>query len=655
MMMLITRKFFWKKNDDVKIIELVDFNNFLAKNTEKNAQNPLYMDDFCKIEQYIDKVETCDIERANELRDCLQMYQGRFLSEIRKKNKKFCSDDFFEPAMGLDDQPKLKVDAMVRAIIAENPVYYDRSGRYWLWFSSEKIWIETDEVDIYNLCKRYIPDIDMYRKRSEMIFYFQTECRKNEPMEVPTHVIMFEDYAYNIKNGDRILPQSKYFWKQRIPYPIGDADAETPNIDKMLTSLVSNEEQLQQLKEILAYCLIREQLFDKMFFLIGSGSNGKSTYINFLRRCLGEDNCTSITSADITGKNAHGLTNCEDKLLIEWPEPTRYDLSNTSRFKQIVSGDNMILNPKNKNPIEIRIYGKFISPTNSLPQTMDKSDGFYRRLDHIIFEKKFTNKDRIPNISNEEISNFWAKCLNIAAELIEKRSMSKSLTTQEIKDMHEKLSNPVYMFLEEEMEVAAECNVPYWLLKELFLEWASDKGFGMFDDKEIKTMLANIGYSYGDMERKQFYSKDRERIPQVWRWINNIRFKKAVLQKTAIKRLDKQCVTQITQDLLYRSKLFSFFSPKLGNTVLSVLQEEKPTAEEPKNVTQKNEPNYEKFLLLIIDNKNWQHDDLVTEFEKKYFEVLGVSCDTNILRDTIQGMKTDGLIFEIQPGEYRRI
>lgn len=64
-------------------------------------------------------------------------------------------------------------------------------------------------------------------------------------------------------------------------------------------------------------------------------------------------------------------------------------IGDVSKFKAIVTGDSMKADVKYHDRIDIKSYCKHVFTTNSLPPVNDTSEGFYRRLNILLFEKHF--------------------------------------------------------------------------------------------------------------------------------------------------------------------------------------------------------------------------------------------------------------------------
>ena len=85
-----------------------------------------------------------------------------------------------------------------------------------------------------------------------------------------------------------------------MPWKVG-ATTETPIIDKFLGEWLNQkglpEKDINTLKDIFAFALPTKYFIKVIFFLHGSGNDGKSQFIKTMIRFVGKDNSTATTLA----------------------------------------------------------------------------------------------------------------------------------------------------------------------------------------------------------------------------------------------------------------------------------------------------------------------------------------------------------------------
>jgi len=165
------------------------------------------------------------------------------------------------------------------------------------------------------------------------------------------------------------------------------------------------------LQQYFGYCLLRDARYQKALFLYGTGSNGKSTVIDVLQAMVGKENTSSLSLNDMAQKFRASFL--EHKLINLSSETSRSDPVESSFFKQVVDGSQIMSEQKYGKPYQFRSYAKWIVAMNDAPVIADKSYGFQRRMVSLYFNLRLEGKDIIPKYEDyliEEIDGIfnWA-------------------------------------------------------------------------------------------------------------------------------------------------------------------------------------------------------------------------------------------------------
>jgi len=328
------------------------------------------------------------------------------------------------------------------------PYFYDKAGLWWLWDSSEYKWMLVDEVDILNMISESTgKDVVKPGERSTILNTLKQEGRKNMPMQAKPHWIQFKDKIYDMNTGDEFIATPKFFVTNPIPWKLEEECYETPVMDRLFEEWVGKDN-IETLYEILAYCTIPDYPIHRIFCFIGEGMNGKSCFLNLLRRFVGVSNCCS-TELDTLLSSRFEVTRLHKKLVCQMGETNFNEMSKTSLLKKLSGGDLIGFEYKNKNPFEEKNYAKIIIATNNLPTTTDKTIGFYRRWMIIDFPNRFTEaKDVLAEIPEEEYKSLAARCFITLRDLIKKRAFTNEGTIEERMEKYESKSNFLEKFLE---------------------------------------------------------------------------------------------------------------------------------------------------------------------------------------------------------------
>ena len=235
-------------------------------------------------------------------------------------------------------------------------------------------------------------------------------------------------------------------------------DAQAPVVDGALLKIANGDVGvLENLIEVIGLCMYRGTEFAACPILVGSGKNGKSTYINMLHGILGEDNCASMDMGTIgerfqTVPLMGKLANLGDDISNEFVSGNK-----AAVIKKIVTGDYVPAEYKGGESFFFKPYCTLVFSCNEVPRLGDHSYGMMRRLFPIPFNATFEPEDPDfnPNIENEladETAIQRAIALGVEGlrKCIEQNGMSKSAETDRMASRIKLDNDSVALFAAEE-------------------------------------------------------------------------------------------------------------------------------------------------------------------------------------------------------------
>ncbi len=162
------------------------------------------------------------------------------------------------------------------------------------------------------------------------------------------------------------------------------------HVDKFLNDITCGHKELRKtLEEILGLILLTAKFPHHVFFFVGNGNNGKSTFLEMINNFVGElgqnisldafNDATSVAS--LIGK----LVNCTD-------ETDGVFIDKCKGFKSLASGNTITVRPIYSQPTKVQNTATLIVSTNNMPKFYDRTYGFYRRLVIVPFDFKITEK-----------------------------------------------------------------------------------------------------------------------------------------------------------------------------------------------------------------------------------------------------------------------
>lgn len=372
--------------------------------------------------------------------------KGKPPQEGSKEDKNFKTDNFEEKLSPL----VMNKRKLIEHLIELQPCYYDKARNWWLWDWNLTKWELVDEVDILNALERQanLNTINS-KEKGEILEALKQVSRLNKPSSIKKTWIQFKNQIIDIKTGEKKRASPFWFVTNPIPWELeSNGFYDTPTIDRIFEEWVGKDN-IQTLYEILAYCLIPDYPLHRIFCFIGAGMNGKSCFLNLLKKFIGNNNCCS-TELDTLLNSRFEVTRLHKKLVCLMGETDFSEMRKTSILKKLSGGDLIGFEYKNKDPFEDINYAKIIIATNNLPTTNDKTIGFYRRWMIIDFPNQFgERKDILSEIPDEEYQSLANKCVLILKDLLDERKFTNEGSIEERIRKYEDKSNPLEKFLRE--------------------------------------------------------------------------------------------------------------------------------------------------------------------------------------------------------------
>jgi len=385
--------------------------------------------------------------------------------------------------------------------IKKYPIYYDDSKIWWIWNFQKYKWEMVDEIDILNAVdnKTQNPNVDP-KIKNEILEALKRKGRLNKPKKAKPSWVQFKNKIHDIETNEIFDATPKYFITNPIDWELGESE-DAPALDILFTSWVG-EEHKQELYEILAFCLVPDYFIHRLFCLIGSGSNGKTTFLNILGKFVGEENVVS-TSLYMLLKARFEGSKLLKKLVCLMGETSFELITNTDYLKKLTGQDLIRAEFKGKNCFDFRNYAKLIMATNSLPPTSDKTIGFYRRWKIIDFINIFPEEtDVLFNVSDEEYKNLSLKCLNIAKNLWKHRKFTNEGDFERRKEIYENKSNPLTKFIRDKYIKNTNKEVFFQDFFESFNNYLEERGHRILSAVAISRQLKAEGYDIKTLTKK---------------------------------------------------------------------------------------------------------------------------------------------------------
>ena len=181
---------------------------------------------------------------------------------------------------------------------------------------------------------------------------------------------------------------------RRVPWAY-EPDATCPRWEAFLREVFGDDPDVQEyIQRLVGYVLTGDTSLQQMWLCVGTGANGKSTFIRALQNLLGPDYAQQAPETVLLGKPSQGSATSElarlaGARLVALTETDQGQHLNETRVKSLVSGDPIAARELYQAIQEFEPTAKFFLATNHLPVVRGTDEGIWRRLVVIPFERTF--------------------------------------------------------------------------------------------------------------------------------------------------------------------------------------------------------------------------------------------------------------------------
>ncbi len=227
----------------------------------------------------------------------------------------------------------------------------------------------------------------------------------------PRGILNLKNGLLNLESGS-LEPHSPDILSTVQAETVFDPEATCQFWLQTIEEILPDPESRRLLAQVFGYCLTADCSYQKAFLFYGEGANGKSVITDVLEALVGRENCSALHLKDFQEK--FRLAELQNRLINFATEVEAKGLINDARIKGVITGDPLTVERKNQPPFVIRPFVKLVVSCNNLPQTTDKSHGYFRRWIILPFPVTFSpdkwDRRRATTIRETELSGVlnWA-------------------------------------------------------------------------------------------------------------------------------------------------------------------------------------------------------------------------------------------------------
>jgi putative DNA primase/helicase len=475
-----------QKNQNAKI----DFFHTVCNKYGKNG----------RAEEYLKKASvSLRIDESEFLNEFYSYFENHeYNASPPKIPKKSKPEKHGQTAEWFDEKGNFVPPQLAEAILSENRLSFDRGELYFYEYGVYKPGGEkfVDSIVLKKLGDKY------RKKRGEEVTHYIKTKTWDESLKLDDNpdFINFLNGVYDLKTKKLLDHTPEIYASIKIPVEY-NPEAECPAIDRFLSEILPAD-CIDLVYEFFGYCLVYDDRnrFEKAILLIGEGSNGKSTLLKLLERFLGKKNVSSESLQDLASSRFRA-SNLAGKLANIFPDLDSQALKSTGKFKALVSGDNISVERKFKEPFDLQNRAKMIFSANELPRTHDTTFAFYKRLVIIPFPNQFEGNEADRNLLEKlttgvELSGLLNMAIEGLLRLTERGDFLQPESTTREMEKYKTENENVKQFINEVCIIGRGNVISRVLLYDEYKKWADQSGVRPFS-------------------RNQFYKRIEKHIPSL--------------------------------------------------------------------------------------------------------------------------------------------
>ena len=274
-----------------------------------------------------------------------------------------------------------------------------------------------------------------------------------------------------------------------IDYDWNESPAYSPIIDGYFNQITNKDEYKKQLfYEIVGYCLLQKPIFSKIFILYGRGGTGKSTFLNLLRKLIGDDYISTLSlhdlekdffPAELFGKLVNLGDDIDSKMF-----------KDTGMLKSLVSGEGVTVKRMYKDPFTFNNFAKLIYTCNKLPTFNDRTSGLLRRVCLIDIDNQIQEFDPffLFKITDSDMEYLLYKSIMALQTALKNNKLSETNQMMERLAMFREEQSSTIMFLKDNDIKPTNINLtPVQTLYDLYKDYCDRNGYKALNRLNFET------------------------------------------------------------------------------------------------------------------------------------------------------------------------
>ena len=417
------------------------------------------------------------IEQAMREQSPKHIAVSRLLAGIEKIDLvKKCQDLGWSGDIGAGDHPKEKhfkvaiIHHLIEISKAENwhvgfseGFFYIYNGSYWLalYDAEVKQMLLKASVNIgYNPLESSdsVFNEKLFQQAKFAGFFAESNYQKQSIINLQNGSLVLGDAGVTLKGFDH-----RDFLTHQLDFEYNKT-AKNALFQQYLDRVLPDKDTQQTLQQTAGYLFVKGLKLEKVFFLFGTGANGKSVFFEILNGIVGSENISNFSLETLTDDKGYHRAMIKDKI-VNYGTDIKLNNIDPAKFKTLASIEPIEARLPYKEPFMMTDYAKLIFNTNKMDSAnIEQTHGFKRRLVIIPFLTTIDDLEQDPDL-HKKILEDKAGVLNWiiegAEQVIKSRKLFESEECKAFKAQFLKETDSVAMFEEQAIKENLRGNNSY--------------------------------------------------------------------------------------------------------------------------------------------------------------------------------------------------
>lgn len=272
------------------------------------------------------------------------------------------------------------------------------------------------------------------------------------------------------------------------------------NVDNFLNDITCNRKELRLfLEEIIGHILMINKFPHNIFFLTGSGKNGKSTFVTMLSNFA--KGLTSHVSLQ-RFEDDTSIISLSGKLLNISDDVNASYIEKSEKLKLMCAGNEFDVRPNYRDNTSFVSTSTFILTANEMPIFKDKTNGFYRRVLTVPFDfvvkKRNANIDKLLSTANAKSYLFNLGLQGLKRIVKNGYEMTENEIVKSATEQYKLETDSIYAYLQDYPDIENKWFNNVYLAYE---EYCEENYIESVPRNVFSRKLKNYGFHTGKQER----------------------------------------------------------------------------------------------------------------------------------------------------------